>query len=129
MRRKDSPGGECCRARVVRVVYEWNEMKGGGHERNRKTRTVRTTAEDLRSWGAACGQANRLFQFLDLVVLHCPPDCLRRVSRSHAQIGGGRRGGRECRAGRRGAAGGKRPSTDARPLESTRTGSDGQRAG
>src|SRR5437868_1937659 len=73
----------------ARVVFEWNEMKGGGHERSRKTRTVRTTAEDLRSRGAACGQAIRLFQFLDLVVLHCPADCLRRVSRRHVQSGGG----------------------------------------
>src|SRR5437660_12603594 len=107
MHRKDSPCGECCRARVVRVVYDWNEMKGGGHERNRKTRTVRTRAEDLRSWGAACGQANRLFQFLDLAVLHCPADCQRRVSRCHLKIRGGRGGGRESCAGRRGTAGGE----------------------
>src|SRR3977135_3482099 len=94
--------GESC------FSVEWNEMKGGGHERSRKTRTVRTRAEDLRSRGAAYGQANRLFQFLDLAVLHCPPDCLRRVSRRHVQIRGGR--GRESRSGRRGAAGGERRS-------------------
>src|SRR5882757_3613186 len=93
----------------ARVVFEWNEMKGGGHERSRKTRTVRTTAEDLRSRGAACGQAIRLFQFLDLVVLHCPADCLRRVSRRHVQIRGGSGGGRENRSARRHTTGGERP--------------------
>src|SRR3981189_1518669 len=104
---KDLPGSECCRARVV---LSGTAMKGGGHERSRKTRTVRTRAEDLRSRGAACGQAIRLFQFLDLVVLHCPADCLRRVSRRHVQIRGGRGGGRENRSGGRRAAGGERPS-------------------
>src|SRR3981189_2821262 len=94
---KDLPGSECCRARVV---LSGTAMKGGGHERSRKTRTRRTKAEDLRSRGAACGQEIRLFQFLDLVVLHCPADCLRRVSRRHVQIPGGRGGGREKPTGR-----------------------------
>src|SRR5712672_2254187 len=94
----------------ARVVFEWNGMKGGGHERSRKTRTVRTKAEDLRSRGAACGQEIRLFQFLDLAVLHCPANRLRRVSRRHVQTCGGRGGGRESRAGRPGATGGERRS-------------------
>src|ERR1700716_3216017 len=94
-------------------------MKGGGHARSRKTRTVRTRAEDLRSRSAACGQASQLFQFFDLAVLHCPSDCLRRVSRRRVQIRGGR-GVREKRSGRRRAAGDERPSAGGGCFETDR---------
>src|SRR4030088_2608362 len=100
-------------------------MKGGGHERGRKTRTDRTRAQDLRSRGPACGQANRLFQFLDLVVLHCPADYLRKVSRRHVQIRGGGGGGRESRSVRRCAADGERRSAGEGSRENERRGRDG----
>jgi len=108
MRRKDSPGsvsGESC--------FERNQMKGGGHERRRKTRTVRTYIKQ-KIFEAGVQRADKRagsFSFLTWSFFIAPliacEEFLAAMFKSAAAV---EEDAKTAQAGRRAAGGDERPS-------------------